>query len=547
MINTQNISFNNASTEPIQQKERQEQQSTFTYKVCIFVLKALLIVPIGLVLSIKIIPAGSLGSFSASAPCTYTKDFFSSSASAIISLIKGRRTIFSGFPEELMQLIRQPIAQNQYSSSSSIVCQDTKESFQWKKQLIEAAEHNIVLSGNYCGGLAFDEILSIMTTQLAKKPQLKIVVLSSDKFIDASNREKIDNLTAVYPSRFQLVESPDIWTIGEKAKFSTNHSKILSIDYGKYFILGGSGLEDKYAYHEGLHNTFSSPNGNIGMLNNILPRGFRDQDFVFHSEQGYEGIGGRVHLEALKLAYTWMYYNKSQEKGSVAEEILFDQAITQPQPIVNTRVDPFHQNTNVCPDIETKILFTGPEDKSNAFAKELIEQFDQAKKRIVIDHMYFHPSEEIFNALVNAANRGVSITLITNGYDKHSPIAHKAFGPRSRFNYIALKSAVNKEHQNNIKVHEFRVRKTTLHKKVIVVDNTVIAGSSNFGYKSLVTNSDHEINFVVKNASFAEKTLEVIAVDLTAKYAKLVSNLKNLTFFELFRANIHPLIGFLIG
>ncbi|HEV3270100.1 MAG TPA: phospholipase D-like domain-containing protein [Candidatus Rhabdochlamydia sp.] len=545
MINIKNTTNN--TNEPLKQQETHEHPSSLTYKTCVLVLKVLFLAPIlKFIFSIKIIPAGSLGSFSGSASCAYTKQFFSNSAATIASLIKGRKTVFLGLSKELMQSVRQPIAQNQFSTCSSITCPNTIESFAWKKELIQAAKHNIVLSGNYCGGKAFDEILSIIKAQLEKKPRLKVVILSSNKFIDQSNHEKINHLTATYSDRFQLIESPDIWTIGEKVKLSTNHSKILSIDYGKYFILGGSGIEDKYAYNDGLNDKHVSSSSHTGLLHKILPRSFRDEDFVFYDEKGYEGAGGRVHLEAIQLAYAWMHYNKSQEKGTVTEKILLDQGINQPPPIVDTMIDRFHQSSKLNQDVETKILFTGPENTNNIFEKELIMQFDQAKERIVIDHMYFHPSQAIFDALVNAANRGIAITLITNGYDKNSPMGHKAFGPRNRFNYLALKNEVHKEYQENMNTYEFRVPQTTLHKKVIVVDDTVIAGSSNFGYKSLGPNSDHEINFIGKSPSFAERTLATIAVDYQEEHSK-ISTAERLTIPEIARAIIHSLSAFMIG
>lgn len=537
----------NSNLDPyINQKETNKQQPSLAYKTCLFVLKTLFLVPVfKYIFSIKIIPAGSLGNFSGSASCVYTKQFFSNSASSIASLLRGRKIIFPGLAN--MQDLRQPIEQNQFSICKAIACQNTQESFAWKKILVQAANHNIVLSGNYCGGEAFNELLSLIKVQLEKKSQLKVVILSSDKFIDPSNRKKIHHLIATYPDRFQLVESPDIWTIGEKVKLSTNHSKILSIDYGTYFILGGSGIEDKYAYFDGLNNQQPSfLSHKTSWLDKILAHSFRDQDFVFYDEKGYKGVGGRVHLEAVQLAYAWMHYNKSQAQNSVTEKILLDQAINRSPPIVDTKIDLF-QNSNINENVETKILFTGPESTNNVFEQELIMQFNQATSRIVIDHMYFHPSQTVFDALVHAANRGISITLITNGYDKNSPISHKAFGPRNRFNYIAFKNAVHKEHQKNINIYEFKVHKTTLHKKVIIVDNAVIAGSSNFGYKSLGPNSDHEINFTAKSASFAKQTLAAIQLDYHEKHSKPTSKVTKLTIPELARTIIHSLSAFLIG
>lgn len=123
-------------------------------------------------------------------------------------------------------------------------CADTEL---WREDLIKAAEHNIVLSGNYCGGKSFASLLALVEQQIQAKPNLKVVIISSPNFIKNGNLKKIEQLTAQYPGNFSLVESPDIWHVSTGLKKSTNHTKCLVIDYGKYFILGGSGVKDNFA------------------------------------------------------------------------------------------------------------------------------------------------------------------------------------------------------------------------------------------------------------------------------------------------------------
>ena len=125
--------------------------------------------------------------------------------------------------------------------------------------------------------------------------------------------------------------------------------------------------------------------------------------------------------------------------------------------------------------------------------------------------MYVHPPKKLAKALAKAAERGVKITIITNGYDKKaSPVGHRIFGPRNRYEWRKIIANIPEEFRKNVTIHEYGIgkgtpRKTTYHKKVLVVDDTVFAGSSNIGYKSLVTLSDHELNFRAKSQNRSKR------------------------------------------
>ncbi len=453
---------------------------------------------------------------------------------AVLAVVheKSSKNALFGVLNKIMDQIEQPTELGRAENCEMLVCEDTMESFEWKKKLIAAAEHNIVLSGNYCGGKTFDEVLDLIYIRMQKKPHLKVIIISSDKFITHDNQERINRLEQHFSDRFQFVESPDIYHINPGVKQTTNHTKSLAIDFGKYFMLGGSGLEDKYALAKGLGDRGDQQASKVGgILGWFLPRGFRDQDFVFHCCKK-RGIGKRVYIESIKLALRWEGLSKLKAFGtdvdlahdfkacsSVAKSLLLDETSqnVKQRPMPTTSIKEFHSSKKRHAKCLTKVYCTGPEHGFNPFEKEIIKRFNNAEKRIVIDHMYFHPTKGVMKALIEAANRGVKITIITNGYnEKTSPKGHQFFGPRNRYNYCELKNALKGKQKNNVSVYEFKVRKTTLHKKVIVVDDYIISGSSNLGYKSLVTMSDHEMNFVTRNKQAADETAN-IALTVDAK------------------------------
>lgn len=451
-------------------------------------------------------------------------------------------------------------------------CADTE---QWRKKLLEAAQENIVISGNYCGGNSFVEFLNDIEAQLVKKKALKVVIISSPKFLKGPCKQRVKDLLEKYPERFSLVKSPDIWHISPGIKKSTNHTKCMVIDYGKYFILGGSGIKDNFA-NTGLENltkeqflkqaakTENTPD-NDGLLGMILPGSFRDMDFVFKSKYGNNSVGRQVYKQMLLLSYRWEQYNKMIKGKAVsappAHLAAFDgvpspshdqdsvtmQLMKTPCPhwaFVRTTVAGFEESDKKAQNVAFKVLASGPEQRKSHFAEELLLRIKSAQESIAINHMYFHPTNEIMNALIDAANRGVKIKIITCGVYENCPMSHHTFGPRNKSNCTHLVQSVKPEHRVNVEIYEFQQRKIGNHKKAIIIDDYVIAGSSNLGYKSLVTTSDHELNFIAKSRSFADKTMEVFQTDINHSHPRSDFSL---SFNEKTRTFSHESLAFLIG
>jgi phosphatidylserine/phosphatidylglycerophosphate/cardiolipin synthase-like enzyme len=507
---------------------------------------------------------------------------------------------------------------------------DTIESYEWKQRLIQNANESIILSGNYCGGKCFDQILNLISDRMEQAARLKVVILTSPLFITDENQQGIDFLQTKYPDRFELILCRDICYVNPSIKKTTNHVKALVIDGGRHFILGGSGIEDKYAFHNGLQpagRAKPAPTGRddsdstspVGILERFLPRGFRDMDFLFHSVT--PNGGKMLYRQMLRLAFRWEGIDYVVSK---AVEDHDPQGFLQASTVVRTlldetdfeRVDPSICDTeewerqyedeylkkdalchrlspsssglvvdepisqvltNVQSDAPSSLLsapsgacaltsplfalrpgrvtsriqffYTGPECIENRYEEAIIKDLTCCKvNRIFICHMFFHPSEKVMAALVDAVKNGSKLVICTNGNGKGSPKSHKLFGDRNRYHYIELLQRVGKQHRKRVHIYEFKIKKTTLHKKVMVIGNTVFAGNGNLGYKSLETMSDHEVNFRIVSSRLAKEVCDILKVDcLHRVHAEKVLGDPHLTIKQRLAALRHKVLAPLIG
>ena len=472
-------------------------------------------------------------------------------------------------------------------------CADTVE---WRKALIRAAEENIVVSGNYCGQTAFTEFLEEIEMQMDKKPHLKVVLLSSPIFLTKGNLANLDHLSKKFHDRFSIVKSPDIWHVSPGIKKSTNHTKCMVVDYGKYFILGGNGIKDDFSeigledqskaaflmerekefgsfdIKQKTQKTHVKTQGSSGLFakfaRKLTPKSFRDMDFVFHSHDDQNPSGAHVYKQMLLLCHRWEQYNKvtSGDQSASTEtaenfgvftdsqtpiantDSLTTRLLKSPIPSwekITTRVPQFDSCKAKAQDVAFKVFASGPECNKSSFTAELLHEIENAEKRIVINHMYFHPTKKILAALAAAAERGVEIKIITASTHKNCPTTHFFFAPRNKTNFIALLKLISPENRQNVQIHEFRQEGIGIHKKLIVIDDTVIAGSSNLGYKSLVSTSDHELNFSAISHDFAETTLEICEEDI--RHSKKFEGRLKASLSERIVSFHHRLLAPLIG
>lgn len=386
-----------------------------------------------------------------------------------------------------------------------VVCEDSTKSTEWKLRLIDQAQDSIILSGSFCGGDVFDQCLQKIDSKMREKEHLTAIILSSEMFLTDSNRRKIDELASTYPDRFTLVQTPRVVHVDPGIKFSTNHAKALVVDQ-RYVLIGGSAFDDKNAIWRGDSSPDRLDEPPASCLDQMLAIAFRDMDFVLHCPES-NGFSKTLHLELLKLASRWKYY--TEEHWDIER---FAVSSSAPNTICEAEGIDIFSGEPYVDSISCKVFTTGPEHTSNPFLIELIGQIDRSQESIYIDHLYFHPPQELLLALLGASRRGVKIHIVTNGNDRQmSPSSHSFFAAKSLYHYRYLLQNGNPDH---LSYHEYSVEGVTLHKKIIVIDQQlVVAGSGNCGYKSM-NMFDYELNILMSSAELARRTIEVIQRDI---------------------------------
>jgi cardiolipin synthase A/B len=132
----------------------------------------------------------------------------------------------------------------------------------------------------------------------------------------------------------------------------------------------------------------------------------------------------------------------------------------------------------------------------------------RTRKEAIIANAYFLPGRRFRAALVDAAKRGVRVTLLLQGHMEYWLLRH---GCRALYPYLL---------SNGVRIVEYR--KSFLHAKVAVMDeNWATVGSSNIDPFSLLV--AREANVIVRDETFTtqlrqslERAMEIGGVELDA-------------------------------
>jgi cardiolipin synthase len=138
---------------------------------------------------------------------------------------------------------------------------------------------------------------------------------------------------------------------------------------------------------------------------------------------------------------------------------------------------------------------------------KLIQEINNAEESVKLITPYLIVTNELMNALISAASRGVVINIITTGRaDKKTA-------------YTAATYYAEKLNSYGIKV--MRTDNFFMHAKAYMIDDhTTIIGTSNIDYRALFLH--YETNIVVTNKKFTSEMLNYF--DDLAKRTYLVTN-----------------------
>jgi cardiolipin synthase len=142
-----------------------------------------------------------------------------------------------------------------------------------------------------------------------------------------------------------------------------------------------------------------------------------------------------------------------------------------------------------------------PDDSYSAIYLTLISAISNAEKQISITNAYFVPDPQLIKALLDAAKRGVDVSLILPGTSDSPPAFYAG---RSHYEELL---------KGGVKIYERRG--ATLHAKTAVIDGVwVCVGSSNLDWRSALDND--EVNAVILGREFAQQMQAAYAKDIAA-------------------------------
>jgi cardiolipin synthase len=122
-----------------------------------------------------------------------------------------------------------------------------------------------------------------------------------------------------------------------------------------------------------------------------------------------------------------------------------------------------------------------------------------AEREVQLTIAYFAPDRQLRRALIDAAKRGVEVTLVLPSYSDSSPIFHLG---RSYYSEL-LRGGVG----------IYQRRGAVLHAKTACIDGVwSTIGSTNLDWRSFLHND--EINAVILGRGFAEQMEAMFAADV---------------------------------
>lgn len=386
-----------------------------------------------------------------------------------------------------------------------LIPNNVSETSAWRFELIKNAKRTLEMAA-IASGKVYYQTVAAFKKALKKNPDLIIhFYVSKISIIFSQADERIlEELKIKFPNRFHyLVCEARLSIQKDKIYTSENHIKLLVADE-KYFVVGGTNLTDF------LTNDVP-PNMDIDLFPkaasdlDVVGRGPIAQDLRIGFFQIYELLESKESLNDTKGPF------ESSLKGytSVASE-------------EQCTVKLFEKQPNLLENIAIKSIFSGPRINQGAIGSLYANLIENAQKQIYLGHMYFFPVDAIYQRLINAANRGIHLTLITNGTPGFGSVPSNLsyiFLNRHRYlpilfgrHFNLIQYITSKHELKNSQIYEFNEKHVIYHKKTMVIDGKyAVVGSYNLGAKSEY--ADYEVAVAINSEAVAEKIIDLLTAD----------------------------------
>ncbi len=403
-----------------------------------------------------------------------------------------------------------------------IACQNSVEMIDYGLDLIEQAQQSIEFSPCFFGGEVCQKYLAAIEKRMKLNKRLQVYVMLAMTLMEDKDKVYMDQIEGLYPRQFHVVYTTSVIDISKDLSAIDNHVKMLVVDE-RYFTVGGTNYDDSMCTDGSAPVERHDKPGVSGFVAANLPSGSRDQDLIGKSQLIARELRQIFH----KLFALWTDYNIGKRFTSKDPSAFIDKWIfSEIDPYKRPYVKRFENDENAIVIDSSKIqIFLGtPVANPNPITQAYCHLINEAKQEIEIGNLYFSPVDTIMDALKDASNRGIKITVVTNGIHDHSPSYTKLFAWANRISYLPIvygrdfhmweKGKCKNTTENAVAFYEYDVDDILYHKKIMVVDKRyLVIGSFNLGHRSDM--SDYEIAIVIDSEELTMNALKPLNKDLT--------------------------------
>jgi phosphatidylserine/phosphatidylglycerophosphate/cardiolipin synthase-like enzyme len=366
-----------------------------------------------------------------------------------------------------------------------------------KYTLLNQARHSVEISGSYCGGEMLDDFFQIIEKKIEENPEFKVRIISCSDFITKNNRLLAKNLQERFPDNFFFLVTEKQHESFPTVRTYENHTKMLIVD-GQVCMTGGTGIAGDVC-----NDPPSAEQIQKGLNFRQRMLGFMmDTDVVVHGP-----LAKTMRHQFYQLLSKW---NKVTSESNRYGSYHLEEAQRTFEPL---KFD-LSQLGRPMAATSTTLITSGPEHGIHNEGNEAyLKMIREAKKSIRIANLNFN-EPVITRALIDAVNRGVEVSIITNTHNDRSPYSLIWMGPphMSYLGYLAR--SVNKDKRHLLHLYEYYTgEKSLLHKKVMVIDDNIsVIGSLNINF---CTETDEEDIVVMDSHEMADIMKEEFGHDLS--------------------------------
>lgn len=395
-----------------------------------------------------------------------------------------------------------------------IPCENGLEMFEWALDFIRNAERSIEFVPCFPGGKIMHRALDAIEQRLEERPDLQVYYLCAWLCMESEDSDRLNSLKARYPRNFHQAYAFNILKLVPHYATIDNHVKCLVVDE-TYFTVGGTNFDEAFCT-DGSYTPKRLPQAH----REKGPAAARDSDIV-----GRGPLAKELRQMIFAIFSLWENY---EQKGYSRFE---------PDP-VHTRhcnhyvaheegfrgwTPRFEESPSKVTVANIQMIFGAPTQyPHNRITQAYCKLLEGAKEEVVIGNLYFTPVPPLYQKLIQTANRGVALSIHTNGSSGTTPTMTDYFAWGGRISYLPMlfgrefasneRMLLPRLKPNAVQIYEYAVPDVLYHKKIMVVDRRyTILGSYNFGLKSHYT--DYELTVVIDSEEVANYFLKVFEKD----------------------------------